>query len=43
MKRTASGKAMSQAGVRTPVSAIRGADRLTLEIVPAEAADKSRD
>jgi len=34
---------MSQVGVRTPVAVIRGTDQLTLEIVPAEAARKSRD
>ncbi len=34
---------MSQVGVRTPVSVIRGTDQLMLEIVPVETAHKSRD
>ncbi len=33
---------VSQVGVRTPVSIIRGTDQLTLEIVPVEAAPRSR-
>jgi S1-C subfamily serine protease len=32
---------MSQVGIRTPVSLIRGTEQLTLEIIPAEAAHKS--
>ena len=34
---------MSQVGVRTPVAVIRGTEQLTLEVVPAEAAHKSRE
>jgi S1-C subfamily serine protease len=34
---------MSQVGVRTPVTIIRGTEQLTLEIVPSEAAHRSRD
>ena len=34
---------MSRVGVRTPVTIIRGTEQLTLEIVPAEVARKSRD
>ena len=34
---------MSQVGVRTPVTLIRGTEQLTLEIVPREAGNKSRD
>ena len=34
---------MSQVGVRTPVTLIRGTEQLTLEIVPSEAQHKSRD
>ncbi|MDO8432586.1 MAG: trypsin-like peptidase domain-containing protein [Candidatus Binatus sp.] len=33
---------MSQVGIRTPVALIRGTERLTLELVPVEAAAKSR-
>jgi hypothetical protein len=34
---------MSQVGVRTPVAVIRGTEQMTLEVVPAEAAHKSRE
>jgi serine protease Do len=34
---------MSQVGVRTAVALIRGTEQLTLEIVPSEAAHKSRE
>ena len=34
---------MSQVGVRTPVTVIRGTEQLTLEIVPTEAPPRSRD
>jgi len=34
---------MSQVGVRTPVTVIRGTEQLALEIVPSEAPHKSRD
>ncbi len=34
---------MSQVGIRTPVAVIRGADQLTLDLVPAEAAHKSSE
>src|SRR5277367_1039956 len=34
---------MSQVGVRTPVTLIRGTEQLTLEIVPTEAPPRSRD
>ena len=34
---------MSQVGVRTPITVIRGTEQLTLEIIPSEAAHKSRN